>query len=401
MRISRISVILASAVLAAILLLAQTNPPKTGPSTGGTPGSTLGSTTGNTPGMPSSIPAGPGANTTPAVNAGGAYFFGKVAMPDGSAPPVLVVIERVCSGVARAQAYTNSSGSFSFQVGQTQDMLPDSAVDRASSGAGSQGAKSGNLPNTCDLRASLAGYRSDVVSLSSRRNVDDPNVGTITLHPLQKVQGLTTSATSALAPKDARKAFDKGLEAVKKSRADDAQLDFLKATELYPRYAAAWLELGRIYEQREDLFSARNAYRSAIAADSNFVNPYERLYLLSVKERKWAEAAATTDRVMRLNPYDFPESVYYNAVANLELGKLDAAEKSAREALAMGTAARNPKVYYVLGVTLANKQDAKGAAEYLRTYLQSDKVADRERVTRLLAEVEKQGAATVALKPKP
>jgi hypothetical protein len=67
----------------------------------------------------------------------------------------------------------------------------------------------------------------------------------------------------------------------------------------------------------------------------------------------------------------------------------------------MGTADRNPKVYYVLGVTLANKQDAKGAAEYLRTYLQSDKVADRDKVTRLLAEVEKQGAATVALKPKP
>jgi tetratricopeptide (TPR) repeat protein len=231
--------------------------------------------------------------------------------------------------------------------------------------------------------------------------VDDPNVGTITLHPLQKAQGLTTSATSALAPKDARKAFDRGLEAVKKSRADDAQLDFMKATELYPRYAAAWLELGRIYEQREDLFLARNAYRRAIAADSNFVNPYERLYLLSVKERKWTETLATTDRVMRLNPYDFPESVYYNAVANLELGKLDAAEKSAREALAMGTADRNPKVYYVLGVTLANKQDAKGAAEYLRTYLQSDKVADRDKVTRLLAEVEKQGAATVALKPKP
>jgi hypothetical protein len=105
MRISRISVILAGAVLAAILLPAQTNPPKAGPSTGGAPGSTPGTTTGGAPGMPAAIPMAP--STTPVVNAAGAYFFGRVAMQDGSAPPVLVVIERVCSGVARAQAYTN------------------------------------------------------------------------------------------------------------------------------------------------------------------------------------------------------------------------------------------------------------------------------------------------------
>jgi tetratricopeptide (TPR) repeat protein len=347
------------------------------------------------------MPTTPGGSSNPMVNSGGAYFFGRVAMQDGTAPPVLVLLERVCNGVPRAQAYTDSNGSFSFQVGLTQDMPPDSTGDRAPSGTESTSAKTSTLAYACDLRASLAGYRSDVVSLSSRRNVDDPNVGTITLHSLAKAQGLTTSATSELAPKDARKAFDKGLEAVKKSKADEAQMDFMKATELYPRYAAAWLELGRIYEQRHDLFLARNAYSKAIAADSKFVNPYERLYLLSVKERKWAETAATTDRVMRLNPYDFPEAVYYNAVANLELGRLDAAEKSAREAVAMGTAARNPKVYYVLAVTLANKQDAKGAAEYLRTYLQSDRVTDRDRVTRLLADIEKQEAARAALKLKP
>jgi tetratricopeptide (TPR) repeat protein len=146
--------------------------------------------------------------------------------------------------------------------------------------------QSNAAPFACDLRASLPGYRSDLISMSSRRNLDDPNVGTIFLHRLANVEGLTTSATAALAPKDAKKAFEKGLDAAKKAKVDEAQADFRKAAELYPRYAYAWFELGRVYEQREHIADARDAYNKSIAADSKFVNPYERLYLLSLKERR-------------------------------------------------------------------------------------------------------------------
>jgi tetratricopeptide (TPR) repeat protein len=408
MRIARVSVILASFVFTAIYLAGQAKPP-TPPPTTGNGGSPTSPSTGNLP----SATNQPTNSTMNTDNMRGAFFFGKVVMPDGSVPPPSVVIERVCNGVARPQAYTDTNGYFSFQVGQTQDMLPDATVDRASSGPGSfgsqipqgsQGAQNSQRSSmqayACDLRASLAGYRSDLISLAGRRNLDDPDVGTITLHNLTKVEGLTTSATSELAPKDARKAFDKGLEAAKKSRTDEAQDDFMKAVQLYPRYAFAWFELGKIYEQRGDIFSARGAYAKSIEADSKFVNPYERLYVLSIHEMKWSEAAATTDRVIRLNSYDFPWAYYYNAVANLELGKLDAAEKSAREFLASG-GFQNPKIYYVLGSILAKKQDAKGAAECLRIYLKSDQVTDRVKVTQLLANVEKQMDANAEVKPEP
>jgi len=317
-----------------------------------------------------------------------------------------VVIERVCNGSARPQAYTDTQGAFSFQVGQTQDMLPD-----ASEGNLSMGRANGNLNNqqdtqtknsaaanmACDLRANYPGYRSDLISLASRRNLDDPNVGTITLHSLVHFDGLTTSATSALAPKEARNAFEKGLTAWKKSKIDEAQTDFLKATDLYPRYASAWYQLGVVYEKRERIPEAREAYAQSIAADSKYVNPYERLYMLSFSEKKWEDVAKISNQVMHLNPYDFPESLYYNAVANSQLGRLDIAEKSAREAVQLG-ATQNPKVYYILGVILTKKQDFKGAAENLRIYLKSDAVTDRETVTKLLAEVDKQVQARAELK---
>jgi tetratricopeptide (TPR) repeat protein len=406
MRISGIPAILASAILAAKLLSAQGAPPKAPPTTGGTTGTTGTSTTGNFPGSTTNSTMNSNSGSGP--NTRGPFFFGKVVLPDGTAPPSGVVIERVCNGAARPQAYTDSSGDFSFQVGQTQDMLPDASVDstsRLGGGSGntnSQQQTQGKMSPLygCDLRANLAGYRSDTISLAGHRTLDDPNVGTIMLHSSAKYEGLTTSATSALAPKDAHKAFDKGLEAMKKSKVDEAQDDFLKATEIYPRYASAWYELGLVYEKRERISDARDAYAKAIAADSRYVNPYERLYLLSFNEKNWAEVARITNQVMHLNPYDFPGSLYYNAVANSQLGNLDIAEKSAREAVQL-SATQNPKVHYILGVVLAKKHDFKGAAECLRIYLKSDAVTDRDKVAKLLAECEKQVEAKAELKTQP
>jgi tetratricopeptide (TPR) repeat protein len=406
MRFSRILAILAGA---AILLSAQ--PPKSGPTTGGSTGGSTGTT--GTTGTPSNgnIPNGSNpSNSTANTNLPprGEFFFGKVVMPDGTAPPAGVIIERVCNGTARPQAYTDSRGDFSFQVGQTQDMLPDASVETMGTRHDTTGIPSvqqngqGRTSSSyaCDLRANMAGYRSDLISLAGRRNLDDPNVGTITLHSLAKYEGLTTSATSALAPRDAHKAFDKGVDAMKKSKLDEAQDSFLKATEIYPRYASAWYELGGVYERRERIPDAREAYAKAIAADSRFVNPYERLYMLSFAEKNWEDVAKITNQVMHLNPYDFPGSLYFNAVANSQLMRLDIAEKSAREAIQL-SATQNPKVHYILGVILTKKHDFKGAAEALRTYLKSNAVTDRDQVVKLLADVEKRVEAKAEVKAQP
>src|ERR1700682_4073476 len=44
------------------------------------------------------------------------YLTGKVVMEDGSPPPVLVVIEAVCSGIARQVGTTDSKGRFTFDL---------------------------------------------------------------------------------------------------------------------------------------------------------------------------------------------------------------------------------------------------------------------------------------------
>jgi tetratricopeptide (TPR) repeat protein len=340
------------------------------------------------------------------------FLSGKVMMEDGTPPPDSVVIERVCNGTPRPEAYTDSKGRFSFQLGQNTAMMQDASVSSASDpsfgggntglggrpqgqfgGPGGMGGGRGISERDlmgCELRASLAGFRSDMVNLSGRRAFDNPDVGTIILRRLGNVEGTTISATSLQAPKDAKKAYDKARSALKKNKLDEAQKELQKAVEIYPRYATAWFELGRVHEQGNDVGQAREAYSKALEADVKFVNPYLQMALIAAKENKWQDVADTTDRVLKLNPFDFPQAFFYNSVANYNLGKLDAAEKSARDAQKLDTQHRIPKVDHLLGMILAQKRDYNGAAEQMRSYLKfSPQAQDADTVRTQLAEIEK------------
>jgi tetratricopeptide (TPR) repeat protein len=399
--------ILTGVALTAALAAAQQ---QGGGTTGGGAGGAAGGTTGGAPGgggnfpgnnggigtRPGGIPNGtnnPGANF-PGNLAGPIFLSGKVVLNDGTTPSEPVLIERVCNGTPRPEGWTDSKGRFSFQLGENREAaLADASYDGGFGRPGRPNGPGGGIRESelwaCDLRASLAGFRSDLIPLASRRSMDNPDVGTIILHRNGNVTGLTASATSALAPKAARSSYEKGLEAAKKNKLDEAQKDFEKAVELYPKYASAWFELGRLHEQRDRVEEARKAYAQALAADARYINPYERLYMLDAKESKWQEAADESDRVLRLNPYDFPSAYYFNGVANLQLNHLDVAEKDLREAIKMDPAHRNPRSGYVLGVILAQKQEFSAAADLLRDYL---KVApagqEADFVRKQLAEIE-------------
>jgi len=391
MYISRVSWAAIGPVFLIWQLTAQTQRPN--PSgMPGTPGSVSSPSSPNSPNFGSTAPGSIGSGRT-----GPMLLTGKVVLNDGNVPSEPVRIERVCNdrsgGRPHPEGFTDLKGRFSITLGQEQDIMADASETQ------SRGQMPGNNPLTgisqaelmnCELRAVLPGFRSDSISLATRRYLDNPDVGTIVLHRMANVEGLTVSATSALAPKDARKAYEKGLEDARKSKPDDAQKQFEKAVAEYPKYASAWFQLGVLDEQRGQPEEARKAYMQSIAADSNYINPYERLYLLDAKQEKWKDVAATSDRVLHLNPYDFPGAFYFNAVANFELGNLDAAEKSGREAVKLDKTNQNPRTNYVLGIILAKKGEFAPAAECLRAYLQAAPAAkDADTVRQQIAELEK------------
>lgn len=342
------------------------------------------------------------------------FLSGKVVVDDGMPPPEPVTIERVCNGgTPRPEGYTNSKGHFSIQLGNNMSTMADASVGNAQdssdiTGLSRNGSNMPGMPGQrgfserelmgCEIRASLPGYRSQPVSLAGRRLLDNPDLGTIILKRLGAVEGLTTSMTTLQAPKDAKKSYEKAVNAIKKNKDEDAKKELQKAVDLYPKYAIAWHELGGVHERAQSFEEARANYAKALDADPKFVKPYIQLAGLAAREQKWKEVDETTDRVLKLNPFDFPAAYFYNAVANLNLQNLDDAEKSAREGIKQDELHRIPKLEHVLGVILAQKSDFSGAAEHMRAYLKfSPKAGDAESVRRQIAQAEKESAAASAL----
>lgn len=346
------------------------------------------------------------------------YVSGKVTLDDGTAPPESVVMQIVCNASPRSVGYTDSKGRFSIDLGNRNNSSIFADASQAGPGFGDMtGPMSGSLTQPrgsggsglnernlmgCELQASLPGFRSDAVNLANRRSLDNPEVGTIILHRLGNVEGLTISATSALAPKDAKKAYEKGRAENKKGKWENAERELTKAVEIYPKYAAAWYELGVAQQQQNNVEAARKSYAQALAADPKFVSPYQQLAGIAAKESNWKEVADDTDRLLRLNAIDFPQAWFYNALANYHLQNWDVAEKSARQGLTSDTAHRIPKMDHLLAVLLAQKRDYAGAAEHMRNYLRLNPLAsDAELVKKQLAEIEKVTAAQATQTKEP
>lgn len=353
------------------------------------------------PGMPPQ----PGQPDASAPDIRPVLITGKVVMEDGTPPPESVPMQLLCGATLRSVGYTDPKGGFALDANDRKNAAtfadasedpnsfggntarPNSALNPAANG---NSGIVGRALMGCELRAALPGFRSDVVQLDARHGGDNPEVGTIILHRLANVEGLTISITSALAPKDAKKAFEKAQILERQQKWDDAAKEFRKAVGIYPKYAVAWYQLGLLQEQKKDPEAARKCYAQALAADSKFVSPYQALAVLSSQEQKWQDVVENTDHLVRLNPVDFPQAWLFNAYGNFYLKNMDAAEKSAREGLSRDTAHRYPDLNHVLGVVLAMKRDYAGSVDQLRDYLHyAPNAVDTEEVKRQLAEVER------------
>jgi len=383
---------------------AATTPPGSGASTGTTTGTTTTSipgattptittnpqpTTPNTPSMPLPVP-----------------ISGRVMVDDGTPPPDTVVIERVCNASIHAEGYTDHKGYFYIDLGMEQGVMQDASTSGLFNDSGTRfsgqsqtasGMGRGDMSNqryrNCDLRASLPGYRSQVVSLANRGAMDSPDIGTIFLHRVGNAEGRVISAISLAAPKDARKSFEKGADQVKKQKLDDAVKSYQKAVQVYPQYAAAWFELGKLQAAKGQADAAHQSFDAAVQADPKYLNPYLELSRLALGAKNWQELADVTGRAVKLDPFDYPQQFFFNSVANYNLRNMDAAEKSAREAEKLDTQHRYPQVSHLLGVILAQRQDYTGAAGEMRDYLKyAPGAADAATVRAQLDQLEKLSA---------
>ena len=382
------------AFLTGLVAVAQTATPAPKGGGGSTPNPTPTSIPTRNPPNPSTQPLDTSLSKT-------IFISGKVVLEDGTAPPEPVLIERLCGTMRRAETRTDMKGHFNFQVGagasNTEAMMDVSSdgmsgrggpLSTSSTSLGSSGRNSTELRG-CELRANLPGYQSSTVNLTMHSQFDSPDIGMIILKRLAGREGDTISMTNALAPKDAKKAFDKSRQLMAKGNTTDAQKELSKAVDIYPKYASAWAELGRLQMEANDAAAARKSFEKSLEADAKYLPPYERLAVLALRERNWDEVLDKTDKLLKLNSFDFPQAYYYNALAHLNLNHPELAEKSARQALKQD-AQKFARAYYVLGLALAQKGEFASSVEQLKAYLSSNPNGnENEMVKKQLSDIEK------------
>jgi tetratricopeptide (TPR) repeat protein len=328
---------------------------------------------GGSPGKPGASTNTPPMNSPQPISTQPVFISGKVLVDGSGAPPEPVMIERVCNGVARRQGYTDSKGSFQFQLDQITGFQDAS---ENSSRAGDDTQMTTHAQDTlrvkfqgCEIRAVLPGFLSSAVSLRVQGSTWQYDLGTIFLKRMDNVTGTTISMTTLNAPGDAKRAYEKARKAFDEKKFLDAEKELEKAVKIYPGFAAAWSLLGDIHQQQKQLELAVKDYGQAVTADPQFVNPHFGLALIAMQEKRWQDAVQLTNQVLKMNPAAFPSAYFYNAVAEFNLGRADPAELSAGKFKSLDTDHRHPDICLLLGQIFIQKQDYASAAQEMRDYL--------------------------------
>jgi Tfp pilus assembly protein PilF len=237
--------------------------------------------------------------------------------------------------------------------------------------------------DTCPVTIHLKGYRTEEVTLRSSALVVLKRLG-------EHSEGATVSLTGLNVPKGARKAYDAGVEAMIAKKWPAAQKQFESAVVIYPKYSAAWCDLGEVLQEQAKSQEARAAYGKAIEADPKYMRPYVEFTRLELSLGRNQEAAAIANQGMEQNPLEHEPAIYfYSAVANFNLTQLDVAEKRVTKAIDLDTLQRIPRAELLLGRILFAKGDRSGAAEHMKKYVEiSPKAPDSDDVKKIIARIE-------------
>ncbi len=279
------------------------------------------------------------------------FVSGKVLLAGGGVLPEPVAIERSCNGMLRREGYSDAKGQFSFQVGTNNELH---VFQDASEGGGRVGARPGSTstPSTasltsCEFRAVLAGYQSSVATLRADGETWQFDLGTIFLKRMGDAKGNTISVTSMAAPKDAMRAYEKA-QKIMQEKPEEAEKDLNNAVQIYPQFAAAWNLMGDIHRQHNEFDAAWAAYTHAVAADPQFLNPLYGMAVIATQKKKWDDAIQVTNQLIKLDPLAFPLTYFFNAAANYNAQKYDAAEESAKKFKALDSQHSHPEICLLL-----------------------------------------------------
>lgn len=277
---------------------------------------------------------------------------GKVTMEDGSAPPFIAGIERVCSDAQGSAPgpITNKKGEYSWRMDFDPFMM-----------------------RACWIQATYQGYistRQEVSAINATSHDPTFTLPNLVLSPAVPDPSVMNGSESNL-PGKAKTPFREAMKAAETGKLEEAGHDLEAAAAAAPKAPQVWHALGLVDEKLERPADARKAYEHALEADPKFLVAYVTLTRLCVKTNDWQCASQTADTLIKYDSkHYYPEVYLHKAVALYGLKDLAGAEASIEEAIRRDPAHKRPREEYILGRILEAKGDTAGAREHMSKYLE-------------------------------
>jgi tetratricopeptide (TPR) repeat protein len=279
---------------------------------------------------------------------------GTVTMEDGSPPPFIVSVERICSDSQGSAPgpLTNKKGEWLWRL------EIDAFATRA-----------------CFFRASHPGYVStqqDASNLNVTSHATQMKIPPLVLTPTL-ADPSTIRITDTNLPGKAKPFVEKATKAMDAQNVPEAGTQLQAAVQAAPKFAQGWHGLGVVEGMLQKPAEARDAFQHAVDADPKLLPAWVMLARTCIKLKDWQCASSAADSEIKADPKKTYIEIYlHRAVAQYELKDLAAAETSAQEMLRLDSRHKLPRTEYVLGRILEAKGDANGAREHMAKYVELD-----------------------------
>ena len=176
-----------------------------------------------------------------------------------------------------------------------------------------------------DMQADLQGQRNEVQEATGIHRPVTSAFGPWPVprpEPQQPARLLSVASLLHRVPKAAQKAYDRGIDFVKKGDPSRAIEELEKAIKLDPAFSSAHGDLGVLYAQLGRLQDGESEIRQAIALDPYASSTHSNLGWVLYQQRSFSDAERSARRALSLSPVNDP--------AHLLLGILLGGEPATR-----------------------------------------------------------------------
>jgi predicted Zn-dependent protease len=247
-------------------------------------------------------------------------IVGRVRVVRGDTPPQRVLVSLELRATPMNSVYTDSQGAFGFH---------------------------GLQPDSYEVTVDDDQYQPARVAAVMHPTTLSPTVYVeIQLVPKSSTNGATLTPRqpgsnpytmdikeySKSFPKKAVKEFEKGVEADRDNKKDDAIVHYRKAIEIAPDFHPAHNNLGTMYMGKSDFKSAEEQFREAVRLDQNEAQAYFNLSNVLMLTSRYPEAETTLAQGLQRRP-DSAFGYFLQGCLYGRTGKLAEAESSLQNSL--------------------------------------------------------------------